>query len=404
MDFNLATVIEAVAAGVPDREALVSGELRLTYGQLAERSRRLANHLLANGFRVNEERSELEGWESGQDHLALYLHNGNEYVEGMLGAYRARVAPFNVNYRYVAEELRYLLQDSGAKGVIYHSAFAPTLDEVRGELPGLDTLLQVADDSGNDAAPRRDLVRGRAGRGVVRAAADRALTRRPLHPLHRRHDRHAQGCAVAPGRHLPGGDGRAAAGHVRRVVRPRRDRGERPQRRSPPHAGPPVHARRRALVGVQRARRRQHARAPPPPAEPRRGRRLDDDPGRVGQHPADRRRRVRSPAGRRARAPRLRHELDADGGQWRSRAQLGREEPHPRAAAERRRHGRARRVGDRPAGHPDQRSRGRGHDRHLHAQPGHVHRQRGPLDGGPGHRSAARLAGPEGSGAARVPG
>jgi len=153
MDFNLATVIEAVAAAVPDREALVSGDLRLTYAQLTERSRRLANHLLASGFTVHEERPELEGWESGQDHLALYLHNGNEYIEGMLGAYRARVAPFNVNYRYVAEELRYLLHDSGAKGVIYHSAFAPTLDEVRGELPGLDTLLQVPDDSAHDLLP-----------------------------------------------------------------------------------------------------------------------------------------------------------------------------------------------------------------------------------------------------------
>ena len=153
MDFNLATVIEAVAAAVPDREALVSGDLRLTYAQLTERSRRLANHLLASGFAVHEERPQLEGWESGQDHLALYLHNGNEYIEGMLGAYRARVAPFNVNYRYVAEELRYLLHDSGAKGVIYHSAFAPTLDEVRGELPGLDTLLQVPDGSGHDLLP-----------------------------------------------------------------------------------------------------------------------------------------------------------------------------------------------------------------------------------------------------------
>jgi len=71
----------------------------------------------------------------------------------MIGAYKARVAPFNVNYRYVAEELRYLLNDSQARGVVYHSAFAPTLDEVRGELPHLEVLLQVADDSGNDLLP-----------------------------------------------------------------------------------------------------------------------------------------------------------------------------------------------------------------------------------------------------------
>ena len=153
MDFNLAVVNEAVAAAVPDREAIVWGDRRISFGELAERTRRLANHLLGCGFEVHQERSEIDGWESGQDHLALYLHNGNEYLEGMIGAYKARVAPFNVNYRYVAEELRYLLNDSQARGVVYHSAFAPTLDEVRGELPHLEVLLQVADDSGNDLLP-----------------------------------------------------------------------------------------------------------------------------------------------------------------------------------------------------------------------------------------------------------
>ena len=51
-------------------------------------------------------------------------------MEGMLGAWKARCAPFNVNYRYMAEELRHLLVDSGAKAVVVHDAFAPTLAEV----------------------------------------------------------------------------------------------------------------------------------------------------------------------------------------------------------------------------------------------------------------------------------
>src|SRR4051794_13285395 len=150
MDFNLGDVNEAVAAAVPDREAIVHGDRRLTYGQLAARTRRLANVLLEAGCTVRAERDRLEGWETGQDHLALYLHNGPEYLEGMLGAYKARVAPFNVNYRYVAEELEYLLADSGARGVIFHSAFAKTLAEVRDHLGNLTTWWQVADDSGND--------------------------------------------------------------------------------------------------------------------------------------------------------------------------------------------------------------------------------------------------------------
>ena len=153
MDFNLATVNEAVAAAIAEREAIVFRDRRLTYGQLTVRTRQLANHLIGKGFAVHRERADLEGWESGQDQLAVYLHNGNEYLESMLGAYKARVAPFNVNYRYVAEELQYLLADAKARGVVYHSSFAPTLESVRADLPQLEVLLQVDDGSGHALLP-----------------------------------------------------------------------------------------------------------------------------------------------------------------------------------------------------------------------------------------------------------
>ncbi len=103
---------------------------------------------------MHTERADLAGWESGQDHVALALYNGNEYLEGMLGSYRARVAPFNVNYRYVGEELRYLLNDARPRALILHSSLAPILAEV---LPTLDAppevLLQVEDESGHPLLP-----------------------------------------------------------------------------------------------------------------------------------------------------------------------------------------------------------------------------------------------------------
>lgn len=148
MDYNLAQVNDAVAAAVGDRDAIVWRDRRVSYAQLAERTRRLANALVDRGLRVRRERSELAPWESGQDHLGLYLHNGNEYLEGMLGAYRARVAPFNVNYRYVEDELVYLLDDARADALIYHSTFAPRVDAVRARVPSLRVLLQVDDGVG----------------------------------------------------------------------------------------------------------------------------------------------------------------------------------------------------------------------------------------------------------------
>ncbi len=153
MTFNLAAVQEAVAAAVSDREALVFRDRRFSYAELTERTRRLANALTAAGLGCHTERADLAPHESGQDHLALYLHNGNEYMEGMLGAFKARVAPFNVNYRYVEEELIYLLNDAKARGIIYHDVFAPRVAAIREQVPSLEVLLQVADDSDEALLP-----------------------------------------------------------------------------------------------------------------------------------------------------------------------------------------------------------------------------------------------------------
>ena len=153
MQFNLAQVHEAISGAHPDRPAIVQGSTTVTYGELTESSRRLAHALLLRGFGCHRERNDLAGHESGQDHLAIYLHNGPEYIETMLGAYKARVAPFNVNYRYVAEELAYLLLDAGTRVVVYHDAFASTLAEVLPRVPSIELLVQVPDDTGAPLLP-----------------------------------------------------------------------------------------------------------------------------------------------------------------------------------------------------------------------------------------------------------
>jgi fatty-acyl-CoA synthase len=152
-ELDVCTVLDAIAADRPDADALVHRDRRLTRGDVAERTNRLANHLTARGLGCHTERTALAGHESGQDHLAIYLHNGIEYLESMLGAWKARVAPFNVNYRYVADELRYLLDDAGARAVVVQSCFAPTLAEVLPSLPALDVIVQVPDRSGNALLP-----------------------------------------------------------------------------------------------------------------------------------------------------------------------------------------------------------------------------------------------------------
>jgi len=153
MSHNHATLFDIVAEALPDREAIVFRDRRISYRQLQDRANRFANALLGMGMRISAPRSSLQNWESGQDHVGLYLYNGNEYLEATLGANRARAVPFNVNYRYVAHELGYLLNDASTACVVYHAAFAPVLAAA---LPGLTrppALIQVADGSGNELLP-----------------------------------------------------------------------------------------------------------------------------------------------------------------------------------------------------------------------------------------------------------
>src|SRR4051794_37844631 len=136
MEFNLADLWERVADTVPDHEALVYADRRLTFAEADERATRLANALAARGVGPG-------------DHVACFLYNSIEYLEVMVAAFKLRAVPINVNYRYVENELRYLLDDADVRAVVFHREFAPKLAAISASLPGVHTYLAVAD--GTDA-------------------------------------------------------------------------------------------------------------------------------------------------------------------------------------------------------------------------------------------------------------
>ena len=151
--FDLSTVFRTAATAVPDQQVMVWRDKRLTYAEMDARIDGIAHYLVSRDLGCHTERDALEVHQSGQDHVGLYLRNGNEYLESMVAGYRARVAPFNVNYRYVEEELLYLLADAKARALVYAAEFAPHVQSIRGRLPDLEVLIQVADDSGNELLP-----------------------------------------------------------------------------------------------------------------------------------------------------------------------------------------------------------------------------------------------------------
>ncbi|MDT5196623.1 MAG: 3-oxocholest-4-en-26-oate---CoA ligase [Mycobacterium sp.] len=153
VSFNLSDVFGTVARAIPDQTFLVWRDRRLSYADVDARVDGFAHYLASVGLGCHTERDSLAGHESGQDHLGIYLRNGNQYLEAMIGSYRARVAPFNVSYRYVEEELVYLLTDSKARALVYPAEFATRVAAIRDRLPALEVLIQVADGSGNPLLP-----------------------------------------------------------------------------------------------------------------------------------------------------------------------------------------------------------------------------------------------------------
>ncbi len=137
--FSLADLFELVADTVPDRLALVAGDQRRTFAELDERSTRLANHLAVNGVGPG-------------DKVAVYSWNRAEWIEAMFAAWKARAVPININYRYVADELRYVLENADAKAVVFERSFAPLVAEVAPDLPLLEHRIVLDDGSDADTA------------------------------------------------------------------------------------------------------------------------------------------------------------------------------------------------------------------------------------------------------------
>ena len=135
MAYNLADFVEHTVDAVPDRTALICRDRRVTFAELEARANRLAHHLAAQG--VGE-----------RDHVAIYSYNSIEFVEAMLAAFKLRAVPINVNYRYVEDELIYLLDNSDAVALVHQAQFGPLVSKVRDRLPMLRHVITVDDGSG----------------------------------------------------------------------------------------------------------------------------------------------------------------------------------------------------------------------------------------------------------------
>ena len=126
-------ILEAVEKITPeDQPALIHGNRVTNWGSFVHRTNNLARNLLASGVEPGEK-------------IAFYMRNCPEYSEGIAAGFKAGLTHVNVNYRYIEQELIYLLDNSDATVVIYNSEFQHYVDEIKNQLLGVKLWLVVDD-------------------------------------------------------------------------------------------------------------------------------------------------------------------------------------------------------------------------------------------------------------------
>ena len=117
MALNIADLFEHAADAVPDRMAVACGDRHVTYRELDERTTRLAHHLASIGVQPH-------------DHVGLYARNSIEALEALVAIYKLRARAVNINYRYVEDELRYMVRDADLVALVYDRQYAPLVAAV----------------------------------------------------------------------------------------------------------------------------------------------------------------------------------------------------------------------------------------------------------------------------------
>ena len=134
VEWNFATTWEAIADAQPERPALVSGERIRSWGDWDDRSSRLAAAFRDLGLTADGK-------------VASYLYNSPEYMEGVFATWKCGAAPVNVNYRYLEDELAYLLTNSDTEILLFHGSLGDQVAKITAQIPTLRAIVQVDDGS-----------------------------------------------------------------------------------------------------------------------------------------------------------------------------------------------------------------------------------------------------------------
>jgi len=139
MALNIADLVEHAVDAFPQRLAVACGDEERTYAQLEERTNRLAHHLASTGVGPGS-------------HVGVYGRNSMALVETIVAIYKLRAVFININYRYVAGELHYVLNDSECVALIADRGLSDVVAAALPGAPSVQGVVMIEDGSDADFA------------------------------------------------------------------------------------------------------------------------------------------------------------------------------------------------------------------------------------------------------------
>ncbi len=137
VNLNIATAWEAISDQIGDLTAISTSENSESWEEFEKRSASLAKTFSEKGLKRDSK-------------VAFYCYNGPEYLEGQFAAFKIRAIPANVNYRYLDEELAYILNNADAEAVLFDSSLTERVDSVRSRCPKLKVFVRIGEGSSED--------------------------------------------------------------------------------------------------------------------------------------------------------------------------------------------------------------------------------------------------------------
>ncbi|HEX5692576.1 MAG TPA: long-chain-fatty-acid--CoA ligase [Roseiflexaceae bacterium] len=113
-----------------NREAVVDGDMRLTYAQFFERCDRWSKVL--QGFGIGQ-----------GDRVAYIAPNTHAQLESFYAVPQIGAVVVPINYRLTADDFEYIINHSGARIVCAHSDYLDAVDSIRHQLPNVETFVAL---------------------------------------------------------------------------------------------------------------------------------------------------------------------------------------------------------------------------------------------------------------------